>query len=91
MPSVQIDTPTGCETWHFVGLARMDPFVQQLADICRAHVTRAKWVFVPTHAVGRTIGERWQIVDYKTDMTLLTNHVYEGVSSRAPQGRVQCR
>jgi len=36
----------------------MDPFVQQLADLCRAHVTRAKWVFVPTHAVGRTIGER---------------------------------
>ena len=36
----------------------MDPFVQHLADLCRAHVTRAKWVFVPTHAVGRTIGER---------------------------------
>ena len=35
-----------------------DPFVQQLADICKAHVTRAKWVFVPSHAVGRTIGER---------------------------------
>lgn len=36
----------------------MDPFVQQLADLCRVHVTRSKWVFVPTHAVGRTIGER---------------------------------
>ena len=36
----------------------MDPFVEQLADLCRAHVTRSKWVFVPTHAVGRTIGER---------------------------------
>src|SRR5688572_32814872 len=36
----------------------MDPFVQQLADLCRMHVTRSKWVFVPTHAVGRTIGER---------------------------------
>jgi ATP-dependent helicase/nuclease subunit B len=36
----------------------MDPFVQQLADLCRAHVTRSKWVFVPTHAVGWTIGER---------------------------------
>jgi hypothetical protein len=35
-----------------------DPFVQQLADLCKAHVTRAKWVFVPSHAVGRTIGER---------------------------------
>src|SRR5688572_15492143 len=36
----------------------MDPFVQQLADMCRAHVTRCKWVFVPSHAVGHTIGER---------------------------------
>ena len=36
----------------------MDPFVEQLADLCRAHVTRAKWVFVPTHAIGRTLGER---------------------------------
>jgi len=35
-----------------------DPFVQQLAELSCAHVTRAKWVFVPTHAVGRTIGER---------------------------------
>jgi RecB family exonuclease len=36
----------------------MDPFVDQLASLCRAHVTRAKWVFVPSHGVGRTIGER---------------------------------
>ena len=36
----------------------MDPFVQQLADLCRVHVTRSKWVFVPAHGVGRTIGER---------------------------------
>src|SRR5688572_1686363 len=36
----------------------MDPFVQQLADLCRMHVTRSKWVFVSSHAVGRTIGER---------------------------------
>ena len=36
----------------------MDPFVQQLAELCRAHVTRAKWVIVPTHAIGRTLGER---------------------------------
>src|SRR6187455_2810509 len=35
-----------------------DPFVDQLASLCRAHPTRAKWVFVPTHGVGRTIGER---------------------------------
>src|SRR6476659_2722431 len=36
----------------------MDPFVEQLAELCRAHVTRNKWVFVPTHALGRTLGER---------------------------------
>src|SRR5580765_2966970 len=36
----------------------MDHFVQQLASLCRQHVTRSKWVFVPTHALGRTLGER---------------------------------
>ena len=36
----------------------MDPFVTQLASLCREHVTRAKWVFVPSHAIGRTLGER---------------------------------
>src|SRR5688500_5284696 len=36
----------------------MDPFVTQLADLCRTHVTRNKWVFVPSHAIGRTLGER---------------------------------
>lgn len=36
----------------------MDAFVAQLASLCREHVTRAKWVFVPTHAIGHTIGER---------------------------------
>jgi RecB family exonuclease len=36
----------------------MDPFVDQLASLCRSHVTRSKWVFVPSHAIGRTFGER---------------------------------
>jgi hypothetical protein len=36
----------------------IDPFIEQLASLCREHVTRAKWVFVPTHAMGRTLGER---------------------------------
>ena len=36
----------------------MDRFVSQLADLCRAQVTRCKWVFVPSHGIGRTIGER---------------------------------
>ena len=36
----------------------MDVFVEQLAALCREHVTRAKWVFVPSHALGRTLGDR---------------------------------
>jgi hypothetical protein len=36
----------------------MEPFVEQLAELSRAHVTRSKWVFVPSHSLGRTIGER---------------------------------
>jgi ATP-dependent helicase/nuclease subunit B len=36
----------------------MDPFVEQLKRLCRAHPTRAKWVFVPAHGIGRTIGDR---------------------------------
>jgi len=36
----------------------MDPFVQQLDSLSRAHATRCKWVFVPTHSVGLTLGER---------------------------------
>jgi ATP-dependent helicase/nuclease subunit B len=35
-----------------------DPFIAQLAALCRDHPARAKWVFVPTHALGFTIGER---------------------------------
>src|SRR5664279_123812 len=36
----------------------MDPFVSQLADLCRRKPTDAKWVFVPSHSLGHTIGER---------------------------------
>ena len=36
----------------------MDPFVEQLSTLCREHVTRNKWVFVPSHAIGHTLGER---------------------------------
>src|SRR4051794_4227150 len=35
----------------------MDPFVRQLAVLSKSHITRARWVFVPSHGVGRTIGE----------------------------------
>jgi RecB family exonuclease len=36
----------------------MDPFVEQLKGLCAAYPTRSKWVFVPTHAIGRTLGDR---------------------------------
>jgi ATP-dependent helicase/nuclease subunit B len=36
----------------------VDPFVVQLASLCRAQPTRPKWVFVPSHALGHTLGER---------------------------------
>src|SRR6266581_3283363 len=36
----------------------MDQFVEQLKRLCAAHPTRSKWVFVPTHAIGRTLGDR---------------------------------
>ncbi|NQW03829.1 MAG: hypothetical protein HQ485_07355 [Acidobacteria bacterium] len=35
-----------------------DPFVAHLKRLCAAHPTRSKWVFVPTHGIGRTIGDR---------------------------------
>src|SRR5450759_4276871 len=35
-----------------------DPFVTQLADLCRVERTRAKWVFVPRQAIGLTLGDR---------------------------------
>ncbi len=36
----------------------MDPFVDQLKHLCATYPTRSKWVFVPDHATGRTLGER---------------------------------
>jgi hypothetical protein len=36
----------------------VDPFVAQLGLLCTTHRTRAKWVFVPTHALGSTLGDR---------------------------------
>ena len=36
----------------------MDPFVEQLKALCTADPTRSKWVIVPTHAIGRMLGER---------------------------------
>jgi hypothetical protein len=36
----------------------VQPFLTQLAEICRTERTRAKWVIVPTHSLGHTLGER---------------------------------
>ena len=36
----------------------MDAFVEQLKQLCASYPTRNKWVFVPSHAIGRTLGER---------------------------------
>src|SRR5215831_16836708 len=36
----------------------MDPFVGLLKTLCASYPTRAKWVFVPSHAIGRTLGDR---------------------------------
>jgi hypothetical protein len=36
----------------------VDPFVDQLKHLCATYPVRAKWVFVPTHAIGRTLGDR---------------------------------
>ncbi len=54
-----------------------DPFVAQLASLCRLEPTRAKWVIVPSHAVGRTLGERlaveggdWVNVRFATPFSL---------------------
>lgn len=35
-----------------------EPLVTALAQLCRTQPTRAKWVFVPSHATGRTLGDR---------------------------------
>jgi len=36
----------------------MDAFVEHLKSLCREHPTRSKWVVVPGHNIGRTIGDR---------------------------------
>ena len=53
------------------------PFLTQLAELCRAERTRAKWVIVPTHTLGHTLGERlalggtgWTNVHFTTPLDL---------------------
>ena len=35
-----------------------DPLIGHLAELCLSHPTRAKWVIVPSHAVGLTLADR---------------------------------
>jgi ATP-dependent helicase/nuclease subunit B len=53
------------------------PFLAQLAELCRTERTRAKWVIVPTHTLGHTLGERlalegagWANVRFATPLDL---------------------
>ncbi len=39
-------------------MASNEPFISQLNHLCAEHRTRAKWVFVPTHAIGLMLGDR---------------------------------
>jgi len=52
-------------------------FLNQLAELCRTEPTRAKWVLVPAHAIGHTVGERlaleagsWANVRFRTPFDL---------------------
>lgn len=38
--------------------AASDPFVAHLKQLCTSSPTRAKWVLVPSHALGRTLADR---------------------------------
>ena len=53
------------------------PFLSQLAELQRADRTRAKWVIVPSHSLGHTLGERlalygagWTNVRFATPLDL---------------------
>ena len=55
----------------------MDPFLDRLASLCRDHPTSSKWVIVPTHALGHTLGDRlalagtsWVNLRFKTPFDL---------------------
>ncbi|HJO38339.1 MAG: PD-(D/E)XK nuclease family protein [Vicinamibacterales bacterium] len=55
----------------------MDPFLDQLAALCREQPTAPKWVIVPSHALGHTLGDRlalggtsWVNLRFKTPFDL---------------------
>lgn len=57
----------------------MDPWVEQLKDCCRQFPTRAKWVLVPTHFVGHTLGERLDLE--RTNSPLRSYEIREAVQA----------
>ena len=55
----------------------MDPLLDRLAALCRDHPTAPKWVIVPSHALGHTLGDRlalggtsWVNLRFKTPFDL---------------------
>ncbi|MEK7445112.1 MAG: hypothetical protein AABZ70_09675, partial [candidate division NC10 bacterium] len=75
----------------------MDPFLIQLAELCRVERTRAKWVLVPSHALGHTLGERlalegkgWANLRFTTPLDLAlpmaAPFLVEGGIDPAPDG-----
>ena len=52
----------------------MDRFIEQLRRLCLAEPTRTKWVFVPSHAIGRTVGEIRGPVQFTPDGLKLLAH-----------------
>ena len=75
----------------------MSPFLAQLAELCRTERTRAKWVIVPTHTLGHTLGERlalaetgWANLRFTTPLDLAlpmaAPHLVERGIDPAPDG-----
>jgi len=74
-----------------------DPFIARLAELCREHPTRAKWVVVPTHAVGHTLGDRlaregtsWANLRFVTPLDLAIRMAAPSWSNAASSRRRSC-
>ena len=66
-----------------------DPFIDQLVQLCQDNPTRSKWVIVPTHALGHTIGDRlvlegthWANLRFKTPFDLALELAGPGLAER---------
>lgn len=79
--------------------AGVDPFIDQLKALCAVYPTRAKWAFVPTHAIGRTHGDRlvlegtdWANLRFVTPLDIALRMGAPFLVERAwKQSRVQLR